>query len=94
MSAQLFEWQNKIIVWRDSGLSIATWCRNNNEGYDRFIYWRNRLQPPESSSTGKFLPLPLAATPITLECHGISVHVTTGFDPQLLKDILSLLKGW
>jgi hypothetical protein len=94
MPAARTEWRNKITAWQRSGLSMAAWCRTNNEGYDRFIYWRNRLQESEPAPAGKFLPLTLAATPITLECHGISVHVTAGFDPQLLKDILSLLKGW
>ncbi|MFA7059400.1 MAG: hypothetical protein WC156_01125 [Pedobacter sp.] len=37
------EWATKITAWRNSGLSIAAWRRENVEGYHRFLYWRQRL---------------------------------------------------
>ncbi len=43
---------------------------------------------------GKFVELIVApnSSPISLECNGIMVHVSSGFDPALLWDVLSLLK--
>ena len=92
MSLHTPEWTGKIAAWRSSGLSIAAWCRENSVGYHRFLYWRGRLQQPEHQEPGKFVAVSLAATPISLECNGIFVHVSAGFDPGLLGDILSLLR--
>ncbi len=86
------EWRNKIAAWRDSGLSIAAWCRENAEGYHRFLYWRDRLDAPERQQIGHFVELSLAAAPISLECNGIHIHVSSGFDTGLLEEILVVLK--
>lgn len=93
MSALTPEWTVKIAAWSRSGMSIAAWCRDNDENYYRFLYWRRRLQAPEHSQSGKFVELNLASSsPISLECNGVFVHVSTGFDAGLLTDVLSLLK--
>lgn len=92
MSVSISEWPAKIEAWRRSGLSIAAWCRENSEGYHRFLYWRKHLQAPEQLESGRFVKLSLAVTPISLECNGVHIHVSTGFDPGLLEDVLSLLK--
>jgi predicted methyltransferase len=86
------EWPDKIAEWNRSGLSIAAWCKENGERYNRFLYWRKRLLVTDSSLSGKFVQLIPAASAISLECDGIYVHLSTGFDPRLLEDILSVLK--
>ena len=83
------EWPAKIAAWQRSGLSLAEWCRENSESYHRFLYWRKRLVPPDP---GRFLELTLPAAPISLECSGILIHVSKGFDSGLLTEILSVLK--
>jgi len=88
-STQLEEWPAKIAAWQHSGMSIAAWCRENSENYYRFLYWRNRVAAP---APGSFLELTLPAAPISLECNGVLVHVSKGFDPGLLDDILLVLK--
>jgi hypothetical protein len=92
MSVLSPEWTAKVADWRRSGLSIAAWCREHNEGYHRFIYWRKRLQVPGRTESGSFVESSLAASPISFECNGVLVHVASGFDVRLLEDILSLLK--
>ena len=84
--------QNYSMAQYNSGLSIAAWCRENVEGYHRFLYWRQRLQELEHGKSGSFVPLHVATTPILLECNGIYVHISPGFDAGLLKDLLSFLK--
>jgi len=90
-SPSLAEWHDKIAAWQLSGLSMSAWCRSTGESYDRFVYWRNRLRAAAPLPVGKFLPVTCPVSTITLECRGISVQVTTGFDRYLLRDILSLL---
>ena len=92
MSEVISEWSAKITDWNRSGLSIAAWCRENTEGYHRFLYWRQRLREVDHGKPGKFIELRPVTTPISLECNGIFVHVTMGFDARLLEDILMLLK--
>jgi hypothetical protein len=94
MSVLMQEWTEKITAWRDSGLSIAAWCRQAGESYYRFIYWRKRLQPKhaEGAGTGKFVEIRVAHSPLCLECNGIYLHVERGFDRDLLSDILAVLK--
>ena len=86
------EWSGKISAWRESGLSVAAWCRDNAEGYHRFLYWRKRLEGSELQQLGRFVELELAAPPLALECNGIYVHVPSGFDADLLGEVLTVLK--
>jgi hypothetical protein len=84
------EWSAKITAWQQSGMPLARWCRANSENYHRFLYWRKRLAVPDP---GRFLELTLPAAPISLECNGVIVHISKGFDSGLLADILSVLKA-
>jgi hypothetical protein len=86
------DWSTKIAAWRNSGLSLPVWCRENAESYHRAVYWRKRLQPSDRGETGGFVELSVSAAPITLECNGILVHIAQGFDPALLAEVLSVLK--
>ena len=91
MSTPTQEWSAKITAWQQSGMNVAAWCRENSENYHRFLYWRKRLASPAPAS---FLELTLpAAIPISLECNGVLVYVSRGFDPELLADILFVLKA-
>ena len=83
------QWSVKVAAWQSSGMNVAEWCRKNSENYHRFLYWRKRLATPDP---GTFLELTLPAAPISLECNGVVVHVSKGFDPGLLVEILSVLK--
>jgi len=94
MSTLSQEWTEKIAVWRSSGLSIAAWCRQNAEGYHRFLYWRDRLKTQRAAPSGRFVELSLdhGQSSLRLECNGIYLHVDRGFDPGLLTQILAVLK--
>ena len=94
MSALSQQWTEKLSDWRRSGLSMAAWCRQNDEGYCRFLYWRKRLQPKQSEGPGRFVELPVGRnrSPLCLECNGIYLHVDHGFDSSLLREVLAVLK--
>lgn len=94
MFSPISDWSAKISAWKQSGLTIAAWCRNNSVSYYSFLYWRKRLPKLEHSEGGSFVQLSVAAanSQISLECNGVTVHLSSGFDPELLGDVLSLLK--
>ena len=89
-AASTQEWSSKVAAWQRSGMSVSAWCRENSESYYRFLYWRKRVT---ESASGQFMELTVPAAPISLECNGVFVHVSKGFDPGFLADILSVLKG-
>jgi len=90
MSITTQEWSAKITAWQHSGMTLAGWCRENSENYHRFLYWRKRLTVPDP---GRFLELTVPVAPISLECNGVLIHISKGFDCGLLADLLSVLKG-
>jgi hypothetical protein len=95
MSSPISEWSAKISAWRQSGLTVAAWCRTNSVSYYRFLYWRKRLPELDHREGGSFVQLNVAAANphnISLECNGVTVHLSSGFDPELLGDVLSLLR--
>lgn len=92
MSAVTEKWSAKIAAWQRSGLSLAAWCRDNSESYQRALYWRKRLQRSESPAPGGFFELRFPPAPLCLECNGVVVHLCRGFDPELLGEVLSVLK--
>lgn len=95
MSELCEQWTDKISAWCKSGLSMAAWCRENNESYYRFIYWRRKLEPapaPESPSGGRFVELTWQQSPLSLTYNGITLQIESGFDPALLRDVLTVLK--
>lgn len=91
MSAVIQKWSTKISAWQRSGLSLPAWCRENSESYQRALYWRRRLAA-EPTAAGRFVELRLSSTPLSLECNGVVIHLSAGFDPNLLTEVLSVLK--
>lgn len=86
------EWTEKIAAWRASGLSIAVWCRQHEQNYHRFLYWRRRLEPRQQKAGG-FVELTFGTSPLLLSCNGLTLHIQRGFDPELLRDVLSVVRA-
>jgi hypothetical protein len=85
------EWTDKIADWRGSGQSIAAWCRQQDQSYHRFLYWRRRLEPQQKKAGG-FVELTFRASTLALERNGMTLHIERGFDPELLRDVLTVLR--
>jgi len=90
------EWKENILKQRASGLSIASWCRNNNIEPLAFYYWRNKFFPKTSPSRSDFTEIVQGkeqpSKGIILEYRGFNIHLSKHFDPYLLKDCLEVLK--
>lgn len=89
MTEQQQYWTDKIAAWRNSGLSIAAWCRQHDESYNRFLYWRRQLEPQRD---GRFVELAAQPAGVHLSCNGLTLQLERGFDPNLLRDVLTVLK--
>jgi len=87
------DWSARISAWRTSGKSGAAWCRDNGIGYYQFQYWREKLlRPGQQKKSGQFVQLKVASTSLRIEYNDIYLHVSSGFDPALLRDVISALR--
>ncbi len=87
------DWSARLSEWRISGKSGSAWCRDNAISYYQFKYWQKKLRPSgQQRKLGRFVPLKIATTPLRIECNGVYLHISPGFDPMLLRDIVSVLR--
>lgn len=91
------QWKENILKQRESGLSIASWCRQNNFADHTFYYWRDKFFPKDLARTD-FCELSQQANApnkkigFFLEYQGISIHLEKHFDHTVLKQCLKVIK--
>ncbi len=90
------EWKENILKQRQSGLSIASWCRQHGFTDYVFHYWQKKLFPKVSLNRSIFAEIPQNKDEcnkgITLEYQGFNIHLSEYFDPDVLKKCLEVLK--
>ena len=87
------EWEVRIHQQRESGLSIAKWCSQNQLTPHTFYYWKSRLFP-KSLTRSSFVELPAThGTGISIEYRGMRIHIDKAFDPETLQSCLTALRG-
>jgi hypothetical protein len=94
MMAETTDWSARISAWQSSGKSGAAWCRDNGIGYYQFQYWRDKFrQSRQQGTNGQFVALKIASPSLRIECNGTYLHVSPGFDPLLLREVVSALRA-
>lgn len=90
------QWKETVLKQRESGLSIASWCQQNNISVHVFYYWRNKLFPMLIERSA-FKEISETASPKTtgvfLTYLGVNIHVDRNFDPVTLGKCLQVLRG-
>lgn len=90
---KIAEWNQKIRLQKESGLSIERWCRDNQISSGLFHYWKTRLLPKTPLDRSSFVEaLDPKKTGITLEYKDILIHLDKHFDPHILQQCLAALK--
>ena len=95
--ARRAHWQRLLAEQQANGLSITTWCFQQDLRETTFYYWRKRLATPAptpAASTPQWLALdtePMAGAGLTLQVGAVAITVTPGFDPQLLAAVVRVL---
>ena len=94
-------WQQHIEGWETSGLTQVIYCQQHDISLASFGYWRTRLKRMQPDNIGReietrFLPVQLLSSQhdplLTLRTpQNVSIDVSGGFDPQLLKEVLQVL---
>ena len=92
-------WQQHIEAWQTSELTQPAYCQQLMISLATFGYWRTRLKKQRvkadaQGSPVRFLPIQLATphSSFTLRTpQGVSIDLSDGFDPALLKQVLLIL---
>lgn len=89
------QWKENIAKQRESGFSIAFWCRQNNIADHAFYYWRRKLSseciPTHSAFTELTVENENSKSGITIEFKGLLIHLDRKFDNSTLKQSLETI---
>ncbi|WP_164670456.1 IS66 family insertion sequence element accessory protein TnpA [Virgibacillus doumboii] len=100
------EWKARYDDWKESGQSIAGWCRDQEIKVHQMYYWVQRFEKdmispePEATET-QWLTVQVDDKPIYAEDQGpifihvdtISVEVRPEANIQLLSDVIHILQN-
>jgi hypothetical protein len=99
-------WQQKILEWQASGKKAQVWCKEQQIPQTTFSGWKKRLKnsfkatQQNAQSSTDFIELKdhpqsnsETCSGISLEYHGIKIHLNSGFNQVVLKQCLACLGG-
>ena len=95
-------WEQQIEQWQQSGLSQAEYCRRNNLKHHQLVYWKRRYLKTQTDVSfaavqlEDLLDIPASPDQASLAVvidNQFKVEVTEGFDPQLLRQLIAVLRG-
>lgn len=87
-------WQAQVAAQKASGLSIAVWCTEHDISIHTFRYWSAKFhESPASNAEWVSVAAAPAATNSSLQIRigAATVDVCTGFDANLLRDVVTAL---
>lgn len=96
------QWMEIFEEWLQSELTAAEWVREREDiTYDQFM-WNKRRLLPEAGRVGEFLKEDTKWSAISMEIptssfdvyiNNCRVVVKSGFDQELLQELVEVLKG-
>jgi hypothetical protein len=95
-------WKQQIEQWQQTGLSQAEYCRRNNLKHHQLVYWKKRYLKAETEvsfvpvqlETLLDIPAPADQASLTVIIDNqFKVEIAAGFDPQLLRQVVTALRG-
>jgi hypothetical protein len=89
-------WTELVSEQKQCGLSVQDFCRDRQVSIHCYRGWRARLNKDASADGGWVTVKPGSekshAPAITLRVGAVNIDVASGFDPQLLRDIVAALQ--
>ena len=89
---EIRQWKENLQKQQESGLSVAQWSRQNNIPSYAFHYWKRKLSHLPLSRASFSEIKTSQQNKITIEFRGFFIHVNEGFEEQILKRCLVLLR--
>jgi hypothetical protein len=96
------DWNKIIEEWRESGKSIAEWVREREDiTYQQFMKQRRKLFPEdirknefvEEETTWSAIKMEIPSSTIDVLINDCQIVVRTGFDQELLREVVEVLKN-
>lgn len=91
-------WEERISSFTHSGMNVKTWCATNNIPVVTFQYWRKKLLSPTPSTS--WIPVnvveearPVSQTGVKIRLGDVVIEVETGFDHQVLRSVVDILRS-
>jgi len=93
-------WQRRMAARRESGVSVAAFCRREGLSEGAYYYWRRKLSGGisqfDKKSSPAFLEVVMSrGNPVALElvlsC-GHTLRINPAVDPKRLSEVLSALR--
>jgi transposase-like protein len=95
-------WERRLIEYKTSGKSISAWCRDNSVTEGQYHYWRRKLgsQTAINHQPVKWMVVNMGTSPqeekssdpIAVNIGQVTVEVKRGFDHELFREIIQVLK--
>ncbi|MFC7371074.1 hypothetical protein ACFQPF_05245 [Fictibacillus iocasae] len=89
-------WMEIISDWRESGLTVKEWIQDRDDiSYSQFIRNRIRLFPTEKEpkeTTWSAITMDIPFSKLDVLINDCRIEVRTGFDEELLREIVEVLK--
>jgi len=86
-------WKKIINEWNKTGEVAKHWCQKHNISYISFISWRKRLSNVNPPSFIEVLEERNEPFLIELEFQSITLRLKNGFDKEVVRKCLQLIKG-
>lgn len=100
------EWESRYDAWKESGLSVAAWCREQSLKEHQMYYWIRKIEdrdaqpqqkePPITSWMPVQLDYPIADGiddgAVFIHFDSISVEVRPGTNMTVVSDVVNLLR--
>lgn len=97
-------WRLRVNDYLNSGLTVRSWCSQNNFPVSTFRYWLqmfNKKQPDNAGDSNQvFAQLPvmpatsfLETAPITIYMGTIRIEITDSCHPDLLNNLIGILSN-
>ena len=92
-------WKKRLEQWRSSGRSPRSWCQEHGVTIHTFYYWRRKLMPIAQippAELNQFVELvddEPSASGLSIECQGVTIHLSRDFHEQSLISCLNILRG-
>lgn len=98
-------WKEHIKAWEKSELTQKAYCKSHQLSVANFYYWKKKFLHNPGTSKSKFYPLAIpdlseneykasnSSVCIHVSKQRFSVSVSEGFNPDLLKNVISALEA-
>lgn len=90
-------WSSKIEEYRSSGLSLIEWCETADVAVHNLKYWLRKQSPVTQSSVQETRWVSCAVeepkeNSIFLKINHVDIEVTSGYDEELLLQVIRTLR--